>query len=124
MQRVPILLVTVLVAVACGDTDTDGARAPETDAAVQVEPVDLDTLAWYTESRPVEFGGRMYLPVDPPVQNPVVDSVGTFEGTPLYVDADATIPYDRLLVPLEQDYWKVLELGPRMETDSAPDSGP
>ena len=112
MKRTAILMLVSLVAAACGDTDVDGGREAMADTTLQVEPVDLDTIAWFTEGRDVVFNERTWIVAGEPVIDPTVERVGAFEGTPLYAEVNTTPPYNALYVPLENDYWQLLEEGP------------
>ena len=122
MKRAAILVLVSLLA-ACGETDVDGGRQAVADTTIEVEPVDLDTVDWFTEGRPVEFDNRTWLVAGEPVIDPVVERVGEFEGTPLYADVNTSPPYNELFVPLENDYWQLLEEGPTGVTDTvSPDT--
>ena len=118
MKRVAILALAALVA-ACGETDVDGGREVAGDAVAEVETVALDTVDWFTEGRDVVFNERAWIPAGEPVLDPAVERVGEFEGTPLYVEVNTSAPYDALFVPLENDYWQMLE-----EAPAAPTAGP
>ncbi|MFO7894114.1 MAG: hypothetical protein R6U63_10280 [Longimicrobiales bacterium] len=126
MKRAAILLLVGLVA-ACGDTDADGAREAALDTTLTVEPVDLDTVDWFIEGRVVEFNDRTWIPAGEPVIDPVVERVGEFEGTPLYAEVNVSPPYNELFVPLENDYWQLLEEGATTPTtgpmDTVPEGG-
>lgn len=111
MQRAAILSLAALAALACGETDVDGARQAM-DTVPAVEPVDLDTVDWFVEGRTVEFDDRTWLVAGEPVIDPVVERVGEFEGTPLYAEVNTMEPYNELFIPLENDYWQMLERGP------------
>lgn len=119
MKRAAILILAGLAA-ACGDTDVDGGREAVADTAIDVEPVNLDTVDWFTEGRPVEFAGRTWLVAGEPVIDPAVERVGEFEGTPLFAEVNTAQPYNELFVPLENDYWQMLEEGPVEARDTAP----
>ncbi|MGK7312521.1 MAG: hypothetical protein ACN0LA_09825 [Candidatus Longimicrobiales bacterium M2_2A_002] len=112
MKRTAILMLVTLVAAACGDTDVDGGAEAMADTTPTVEPVDLDTIAWFTEGRDVVFNDRTWIVAGEPVIGPVVERVGEFEGTPLYAETNTAPPYNALYVPLENDYWQLLEEGP------------
>lgn len=123
MKRAAILLLVGLVA-ACGDTDADGAREAVLDTTLTVEPVDLDTVDWFIEGRVVEFNDRTWIPAGEPVIDPVVERVGEFEGTPLYAEVNVSPPYNELFVPLENDYWQLLEEGATSPTAEPMDTVP
>lgn len=123
MKRAAILLLVGLVA-ACGDTDADGAREAVLDTTLTVEPVDLDTVDWFIEGRVVEFNDRTWIPAGEPVIDPVVERVGEFEGTPLYAEVNVSPPYNELFVPLEDDYWQLLEEGATSPTAEPMDTVP
>lgn len=112
MKRTAILMLVTLVAAGCGDTDVDGGREAMADTTIEVEPVDLDTIAWFTEGRDVVFNDRSWIVAGEPVIDPIVERVGEFEGTPLYAETNTAPPYNELYVPLEDDYWQLLEEGP------------
>ena len=118
MKRTAILMLVSLVAAACGDTDVDDGREAMADTTLQVEPVDLDTIAWFTEGRVVEFNERTWIVAGEPVIDPIVERVGEFEGTPLYAEVNTTSPYNALYVPLEHDYWQLLEEGPDVPVET------
>ena len=118
MKRAAILMVAALVA-ACGETDVDGGREAALDTTVAVEPVDLDTVRWFVEGRDVVFNERSWIIAGEPVIDPVVERVGEFEGTPLFAEVNTMPPYNALYVPLEDDYWQMLE-----EAPAAPTEGP
>ncbi|MDX1675134.1 MAG: hypothetical protein R3314_10105 [Longimicrobiales bacterium] len=118
MKRIAILTLVGLAA-ACGETDVDGGREVARDTTATVEPVDLDTVAWFVEGRDVVFNERAWIVAGEPVIDPVVERVGEFEGTPLFAEVNTMPPYDALYVPLEDDYWQMLE-----EAPAAPAEGP
>lgn len=118
MKRTAILMFVSLIAVACGDTDVDGGQEAMADTALQVEPVDLDTIDWFTEGRDVVFNERSWIIAGEPVIDPIVERVGEFEGMPLYAEVNTTPPYNALYVPLEDDYWQMLEEGPDVPVES------
>lgn len=121
MKRAALLILAAVIPLACGDTDTDGGREAVTEDSVpEVHPVDLDTVAWFTEGRTVEFDDRTWLVAGEPVIDPVVERVGEFEGTPLYAEVNVSPPYNELFVPLEDDYWQMLEEGPMEPSDTVP----
>lgn len=120
MQRAAILVLAGLALVACGETDVDGAREA-LDTVPEVQPVDLDTVSWFVEGRPVEFEGRTWIVAGEPVIDPVVERVGEFEGTPLYAEVNTMQPHNELFVPLEHDYWQLLEEGPPAEPGLDPE---
>ena len=120
MKRIAAMLAMILVPLACGETDVDGGRAAVMDTVPEVEPVDLDTVAWFVEGRTVVFDDRTWIVAGEPVIDPVVERAGEFEGTPLYADVNTTPPYDELFVPLEDDYWQLLEEGPSPASDTIP----
>lgn len=120
MKRAAVLIVMSLVPLACGDTDVDGGGDAMIDTVPEVEPVELDTVAWFQEGRTVEFDGRTWILAGEPVIDPVVERVGEFEGTPLYAEVNVSPPYNELFVPLENDYWQMLEEGPTPATDTIP----
>lgn len=100
MKRTTTMLLAGLLLGACGDTD-----APE------VEPVQMDTLRWFSEGRTVEFQGRTWIVVGAPMFDPMVEYVGEFEGTPLYAEIGATTP-SALYIPVGGDRWQRLEPAP------------
>ncbi|MGK7311326.1 MAG: hypothetical protein ACN0LA_03730 [Candidatus Longimicrobiales bacterium M2_2A_002] len=118
MKRTAILMLLSLVGAACGDTDVDSGREAMADTTLQVQPVDLDTIAWFTEGRDVVFNERSWIVAGEPVIDPVVERVGEFEGTPLYAEVNTTPPYNALYVPLEDDYWQLLEEGPDVPVET------
>ena len=126
MKRAAILMLVGLVA-ACGETDVDGGREAMADTTLEVQVVDLDTIAWFTEGRDVVFNDRTWIPAGEPVIDPVVEKVGEFEGTPLYAEVNTMPPYDALYVPLEDDYWQLLAEGATAPTagpmDTVPEGG-
>lgn len=119
MSRAPLVLAAIVIAAGCSETDTEyrgGEVAPDQElegsgVEVTVEPVDFDTLTWFTEGRTVEFQGRTYIVAGNPVYDPAVERVGEFEGTPLYAEPGVASPPQRLYIPLENDYWQMLEAG-------------
>ena len=117
MKRVAILIVAGLVA-ACGDTDVDGGREAMMDTTITVEPVQVDTLDWFVEGRTVEFDDRTWIIAGEPTIDPVVERVGEFEGTPLFAEVNTNPPYNELFIPLEDDYWQLLEEGPPPPPDT------
>ena len=123
MKRAAILTLVALAA-ACGETDVDGGREVAADTALDVEPVDLDTIAWFNEGRDVVFNERSWIPAGEPVIDPVVERVGEFEGTPLYAEVNTSSPYNELYVPLEDDYWQLLEEAPAPPTEGPLDTVP
>ncbi len=118
MRRTALLLVPLLLA-GCGDTDVadrgeelePGQELEDMGMERDVEPVDLDTVAWFTEGRTVALNDRTWIVAGEPIFDPAVEYVGEFEGTPLYADVGVSPPYDALYVPLENDYWQLLEEG-------------
>ena len=112
MKRVPILVLVTLMTAACGDTDVDRGGEAMTDTTPAVEPVQLDTIDWFTEGRDVMFNERSWVVAGEPVIDPIVERVGEFEGTPLYAEVNTAPPYNALYIPLEDDYWQLLEEGP------------
>lgn len=111
MKRAAIFALAGLAALACGETDVDGGRQM-LDTVPEVQPVDLDTVDWFVEGRTVEFDDRTWLVAGEPVIDPAVERVGEFEGTPLYAEVNTMEPYNELFIPLEDDYWQMLEEGP------------
>ena len=123
MKRIPILVLVTFMAAACGETDVDGGREAVADTTLQVEPVNLDTVAWFTEGRDVVFNDRTWIVAGEPVIDPAVERVGEFEGTPLYAEVNTAPPYNALYVPLEDDYWQLLEEGPDVPVEPADTAG-
>lgn len=118
MKRAAILALGGFATLACGETDVDGGRQMQ-DTVPEVQPVDLDTVDWFVEGRTVDFNGRTWLIAGEPVIDPVVERVGEFEGTPLYAEVNTMEPYNELFIPLEHDYWQLLEEGPAVPGDTA-----
>jgi hypothetical protein len=83
-----------------------------------VEPVDIQAQRWFREGRTLEFGDRRWVAVNEPIFDPAVAYVGEFEGTPLYAEVNMSPPYSKLFIPLENDYWQVLEQGRGTGPDS------
>jgi hypothetical protein len=113
MVRLIVVAVSVLLVAACPDP---GARDP---GEPLVEAVEMDTLSWVQEGRPVELQGSHYAPVGPPVHDLLeLTHVGEFEGTPLYAERAATGPHQRLFVPVGGGYWQTLEQVERIDPAS------
>ncbi|HKJ93058.1 MAG TPA: hypothetical protein VJ957_07810 [Longimicrobiales bacterium] len=108
-MRIPetaVALTLVLSALACGRGDrTEGAATTE-DTIPAYNP---DTLAWVKQDRPVVFDDRGWLRTGETVKHPSVVRAGQFEGTVLYAPADETLPYQRLLIPVGDGRWQMLE---------------
>jgi hypothetical protein len=117
MLRLVLVALLGLLTTACPDRD---ARM---DGEAPVEPVDVDTLAWFGEGRTVEHGGYRWVIVGPPVYEPLaLTRAGDFEGTPLYGQRGVTAPPRRLFIPVGGGYWQMLERGePVAPTDTPPD---
>jgi hypothetical protein len=108
MQRLILIAILGLATAACPDRDARSAGEPG------VEPVDVDTLAWFGEGRTVEYAGARWVIVGPPVYEPLaLERVGDFEGTPLYAERGVASPQRRLYIPVGGGYWQMLE---RVET--------
>jgi hypothetical protein len=103
MGRLMLVALIGLFTAACPDRDT---RAGEP----QVDPVDVDTLAWFGEGRTVEHAGYRWVIVGPPVYEPLaLHQVGDFEGTPLYAERGVASPPRRVYIPVGGGYWQMLE---------------
>lgn len=103
MGRLMLIALIGLFTAACTDTD------PRT-GEPGVEPVDVDTLAWFGEGRTVEHAGYRWVIVGPPVYEPLaLHQVGEFEGTPLYGERGVATPQRRLYIPVGGGYWQMLE---------------
>ena len=108
-----------LVLTACGDTDVanrggelePGQEVEDLGLERDVEPVDLDTVAWLAEGGTLDFDGRTWIIAGEPVFDPDVEWVGEARGTPLYAEVGTSPPYDELFIPLENDYWQLMEEG-------------
>ncbi len=128
MKRVAILMLAGLIA-GCGETDVDGGREAALDTTIEVEPVDLDTVDWFTEGRTMVFAGYNWIPTGEPVYDPAgIEKVGEFEGTPLYAEVGTMSPYTKLFVPLPNDYWQTFDRAaattrPVAPSDTAPEGG-
>ncbi len=119
MRRVVAVLILALSTTACPE---DAARTAD---EPPVEPVDMDTLAWFQEGRVVEYAGHRYVIVGPPVYEPLaLTRVGEFEGTPLYTERAVADPPQRLFIPVGGGYWQMLERGEGVPpTDAPPPEG-
>jgi hypothetical protein len=118
MVRLIVVAAGVLFLAACPD-----AREP---GEPPVEPVDVDTLAWFGEGRTVEHAGYRWVIVGPPVYEPLaLTRVGEFEGTPLYAERSVASPQRRLYIPVGGGYWQMLERGeaaaPATPADAPPE---
>ncbi|MFP4623373.1 MAG: hypothetical protein ACLFRX_04270 [Gemmatimonadota bacterium] len=119
MRPVTIVMLAALAVSACGETDVQdrggepapGEEVEDMGLERKVEPVNLDTVAWFSEGRTVTFENRNWILAGEPVFDPAVVYVGEFEGTPLYAEVGEASPHDALFIPLENDYWQLLEPG-------------
>jgi hypothetical protein len=116
MHRLTLVAALALLVAACPDRDAHGDGEA-------VRPVDLDTVAWYSEGRAVEHGGFRWVVTGPPVYEPLtLEQVGEFEGTPLYRERGVATPPRRMYVPVGSGYWQLLERGqPEAPVDTPPD---
>jgi hypothetical protein len=107
-----------VLTVGCPDRDTRVAGEPA------VEPVDVDTLAWFGQGRAVEHAGHRWVIVGPPVYEPLaLTRVGEFERTPLYAERGVTAPPRRIYIPVGGGYWQMLERGEAVApADAQPDT--
>ena len=107
--------VTVLAVAGCEGADSPELPAVAADTAALLT---TDTLAWYKEGRPVEFGGRHWRPAGKPVALDTISvhAVGEFEGMLVYAAIEeeaATARY--LLFPLTDTLWQALEPADSLE---------
>jgi hypothetical protein len=117
MHRLMLVAMVALVTTACPDRE---AR-PNGEPAVQ--PVDMDTVAWFREGRVVAHGGYRWVITGPPVYEPLaLTRVGEFEGTPLYGERSVASPPRRIYIPVGGGYWQMLERGQaEAPADTPPD---
>jgi hypothetical protein len=116
MKRIVPVAVLALALAACPDTRPGGEPG--------VEPVDVDTLAWFGEGRTVEHAGYRWVIVGPPVYNPAaLTRVGDFEGTPLYAQRGVASPQRRMFIPVGGGYWQMLERGEAVTSAEPPSDG-
>jgi len=123
--RTVFALALILVALPACERPEPEAGAEQTGELTTPEAYDADTLPWVEEGRTVEFGGREWLPVGVPINDPAVVHVGEFEGMQLYAPADETVPYDHLMFYVGGAEWQVLQpTAPVPDTTEADTAGP
>lgn len=131
MRSAPTIVLATLLLAACGDTDVPergGEPAPGEERSThelerEVQPVELDTLPWFNEGRTVAFNGRDWIVVGEPIYDPIVEYVGEFDGTPLYAEVNVAPPYTQLFIPLDMDYWQLLEPATTSPQPATEDTG-
>lgn len=117
MKRLFLVALIGLLAAACPEREGSPAGEPS------VQPVDVDTLAWFGEGRSVEHAGYRWVIVGPPVYEPLaLTQVGEFEGTPLYGERGVASPPRRVYIPVGGGYWQMLERVDAMGTGEEPDT--
>lgn len=115
--HLPGLALALVGLAACGDTDVanrgddvqPGQEIEDSGVELDVDPVDLEAQRWFREGGTVEFGNRTWILAGEPIYDPAVEYVGEYEGTPLYADVNTAQPYRELFIPLEHDYWQMLQ---------------
>lgn len=111
------IVMAAFTLMACGETDVaergdelaPGQEQGSHELQREVQPVTLDTLRWFNEGRTVTFNDRDWIVAGEPIYDPAVEHVGEFEGTPLYTEVNVMPPYTQLFIPLDKDYWQLLE---------------
>jgi len=113
MRRTVITMLLAVALAGCGNRsriDPDLTINTGGDTSGPHPVYQLDTMKWVREGRAVVLDGQPYHPVGVPIQGPLVQEVGTFDGVELYIPTGDQPPYTRVLIPVK-DGWQVFEPG-------------